>query len=96
MVRAEAAQGNVPTPLLGEAQRRLHGLYASFAGALPEIARLMGNLGELTSAEPSTLFRSERFQADLAFARANVAQRIAERKRQAAMLRAASPQPATV
>jgi glycosyltransferase involved in cell wall biosynthesis len=90
MVRAEAAEGNVPVPLLEEAKRRLRGLYAGFAGVLPEIARLMQNLDELTTGNPSGLLRSERFQADFAYARANVAQRIAERKRQAAALKAAS------
>lgn len=73
----------------------MHALYAGYAGHLPEIARLMANLDELTSSEPSGLLRSEHFQADFAYARTSVAQRIAERKRQAAALLAASSQPAT-
>ncbi|MDG0026875.1 glycosyltransferase [Trinickia sp. Y13] len=95
MIRAEAAEGNLPALLLGEAKQRLHALYAGYAGHLPEIARLMANLDELTSSEPSGLLRSEHFQADFAYARTSVAQRIAERKRQAAALLAASSQPAT-
>ncbi len=93
MIRSEAAEGNLHPALLGEAKRQLRALYARFAGALPEIARLMTNLDELTSSEPSGLLRSERFQADFAYARANVAQRIADRKRRAAESSAVSLQP---
>jgi glycosyltransferase involved in cell wall biosynthesis len=90
MVRAEAAAGNLHGPHLALAQQRLQLLYGSFVEALPEIARLFANLGELTVRTPVELLRSERFQADLAFARANVAERVAVRKQQAALARAAA------
>lgn len=90
IVRSEAAAGMLHGPHLALAQQRLQGLYASYTGALPEIARLHANLGELTTRAPAELLSSERFQADLAFARANVAERVATRKQQAALLRAAA------
>jgi glycosyltransferase involved in cell wall biosynthesis len=84
MVRCEAAAGNLHAIHLEGAKRRLQGLYGCFASALPEIARLYANLEELTTRPPAELLLSERFQADFAFARANVAERIAQRKQQAA------------
>ncbi len=89
MMRTEAAAGNLPAELLGGAKARLQNVYAQFVGALPEIARLYANLDELTTRPPAELLLSERFQADFAFARECVAQRVAERKRQMALARAA-------
>jgi hypothetical protein len=80
MVRTEAAAGTLPPALLEGAKRKLQSLYGNFVVALPEIARLYSNLEELTTLAASELLTSERFQSDLAFARANVAARIAERK----------------
>jgi glycosyltransferase involved in cell wall biosynthesis len=90
MVRSEAAAGNLHGPHLAMAQQRLQNLYRSFVDALPEIARLDANLGELTTRAPAELLSSPQFQADFAFARANVAERVAARKQQAALARAAA------
>ena len=90
MIRSEAAAGNLSGPHLAVAKQRLQGVYASFTAALPEIARLFANLDELTTLAPAKLLSSERFQKDLAFARANVAERVAVRKQQAAFARAAA------
>ncbi|RKP45604.1 glycosyltransferase family 2 protein [Trinickia fusca] len=90
MIRCEAAAGNLPPSHLEAAKRRLQNLYAQFVGVLPEIARLHANLEELTTRPADQLLISERFQADFAFARASVAERIAQRKQQAAQARAAA------
>lgn len=92
MIRSEAAAGNLPSSMLESAKHRLRGLYANFAGALPEIARFAANLEELTTLPPAQLLDSERYRADFAFARANVAQRVAQRKEEAARARLASAQ----
>ncbi|QCP47749.1 glycosyltransferase family 2 protein [Trinickia violacea] len=93
LVRSEAAAGNLHGAVLESAKHRLQALYANFAGVLPEIARLAANLEELTARPPAELLSSERFQADFAYARANVAQRVAQRKEAAARARLASVQP---
>ncbi|MGN6669556.1 MAG: glycosyltransferase family 2 protein [Trinickia sp.] len=95
MVRSEAAACNLLGPHLALAKQRLQALYASFVGELPEIARLFANLEELTTRAPAELLCSERFQADLAFAREKVAERVAIRKQQAAQARAAAAATAT-
>lgn len=94
MVRSEAAAGNLPGSMLADARRRLGDLYGNFAHALPEIARFAANLDELTHLAPSELLSSERYQADFAFARANVAQRVIQRKEAAARARLSSAQAA--
>ncbi len=83
MVRGEAAAGNLRGAALQTAQHALRALYQHWAPALPEIARLMANLGELTELAPHQLYTSERFAADLAHARSAVAERVAVRNKRA-------------
>lgn len=78
IVRGEAAAGRLSAPALAEAASRLGKCYAVHADRLPEIARLLANLGELTTRAMHELVDAERFQSDLAFARASVATRIAQ------------------
>ena len=75
-VRGEAAAGNLGPAELAAASQRLQRLYGQYGANLPELARLSANLHELTQRAPHELFDSERFRADLAFAREAVAQRM--------------------
>lgn len=79
-VRGEAAAGHLGGAELEEAARRLANLYSHCAGQLPELTRMLANLPELTERVPRELFDSERFQADLAYARAAVAARVTQRR----------------
>ncbi|CAN7154475.1 methyltransferase domain-containing protein [Trinickia sp. LjRoot230] len=81
MVRGEAAAGYLKGEALETAQKALRHTYAHFAPAVPEIAPLLANLGELTELPAHQLYTSERFLADLAQARATVAARVAERSK---------------
>ncbi|HVW53248.1 MAG TPA: methyltransferase domain-containing protein [Trinickia sp.] len=83
MVRGEAAAGYLTGPALQSAERTLRQLYAHWAQSMPEIARLLANLDELTRVPAHQLYASERFLADLGNARSVVAERIAQRKRAA-------------
>lgn len=83
MVRGEAAAGYLTGEALRGAERGLRQLYAHWAPSMPEIARLLGNLDELTRVPAHQLYTSERFVADLTEARSVVAQRIEQRKRAA-------------
>lgn len=83
MVRGEAAAGNLSAAALQNAARQLRALYSQWAASMPEIARLLTNLDELTSMPAHQLYASERFAADLAHARSVVTERIAQRKRAA-------------
>ncbi len=74
-VRGEATSGHLIGADLADAAARLKRVYAARAGEFPEIARLLDNLGELTSLEPRELFETERFRSDYAHARAAVAAR---------------------
>lgn len=94
MVRGEAAAGNLRGATLEGAQRALRGLYGRWAPALPEIARLLANLGELTELAPHQLYTSERFVADLAHARAAVAERVGARNKRAQAAGAVASAPA--
>jgi glycosyltransferase involved in cell wall biosynthesis len=79
MVRGEAAAGHLAASSLPAVQQTLSNLYSSHGAALPEIERLRAHLNELTERPPQELFVSERFQADLAHARAAVEMRVAAR-----------------
>ncbi|WP_206950682.1 glycosyltransferase [Trinickia acidisoli] len=83
MVRGEAAAGYLSGAALQSAERALRQLYSHWAPSMPEIARLLANLDELTLAPSHHLYASERFAADLAHARSVVAERIEQRKRAA-------------
>jgi len=78
LVRGEAASGALNGAELAAATQRLSQYYASCADRLPEIARLKANHGEFATRAPHELFDSERFQADLAYARSAVAARVAQ------------------
>ncbi len=75
LVRGEAAAGRLSPAQLASASQRLQQLYARYGANLPELSRLSANLPELTQRAAHELFDSERFRADLAFARSSVAQR---------------------
>jgi hypothetical protein len=77
-VRGEAASGRLTGAALADAAARLQRLYAARKGEFPELARLLDNLGELTSLAPHELFDSERFRSDYASARAAVAARASQ------------------
>jgi SAM-dependent methyltransferase/GT2 family glycosyltransferase len=85
IVRAEGAAGQLTKAELAEAGRRLAVLYAGYPGGtnhhveLPEIKRLLANLPELVERDPSDLFSSPSFQANIEYARSAVAARIAQR-----------------
>lgn len=83
MVRGEAAAGYLTGPALQNAERALRQLYAHWAQSMPEIARLLANVDELTRMPAHQLYASERFVADIGNARSVVAERIAQRKRTA-------------
>lgn len=83
MVRGEAAAGYLSAGALQSAAQGLRHLYSHWAPSMPEIARLLGNLDELTRVPAHQLYTSERFVADLTNARAIVAERVEQRKRAA-------------
>lgn len=74
--RGEAAAGSLSATGVASVAQRLEQQYAYYAGAFPEIARLRENLAELTTQPAHLLLQTERFRADLAHARASVAERI--------------------
>lgn len=86
MVRGEASAGNMSPAALAYAQQELRRLYGQYSAELPEISRLLANLHEFDELAPQALYTSERFQTDLAHARAAVASRVAVRRK--------GPQPA--
>jgi|GEM_PF-311602 len=77
-VRGEAASGFLTGRALNEVADRLQQLYGTHASALPEIARLLSNLGDLKANPQHGLFDAERFQSDLAYARSSIAARVAK------------------
>jgi Methyltransferase domain/Glycosyl transferase family 2/Glycosyltransferase like family len=77
-MRGEASAGRLSNGILSEGAKRLGHQYAQHAGALPEIRPLLAHLDELTKLAPEQIFVSDRFQADLAQARAAVAARVAD------------------
>lgn len=83
MVRGEAAAGNLLGAALQSAAQGLRQLYSHWAPTMPEIARLLANLDELTRVPAHQLYASERFLADITHARSVVAERVAQRKRAA-------------
>lgn len=84
VVRGEAAAGYLDAEGLASAQQLLTQIYSTWAGQLPELANLLGNLNELTVRSPRELLDSQRFQADLERARSAVAARVAARRKPAA------------
>lgn len=93
-VRGEAAAGRLGGIDLLEAANRLRQLYTPRADRLPEISRLLANIGELSTGATHELFEAERFQSDLEHARANVVARMAQSKQTASAASAASAVPA--
>lgn len=83
MVRGEAAAGNLSGAALQSAAQGLRQLYSHWASSMPEIARLLAGLDELTSVPAHQLYASERFVDNLTHARSVVAERVAQRKRTA-------------
>ncbi|TDN68011.1 glycosyltransferase [Paraburkholderia sp. BL10I2N1] len=81
MVRGEAGAGYLEGEALASAQQLLTQLYSNWAGKLPELAHLLGNLQELIARPTHELFASQRFQADLERARSAVAARVAARRK---------------
>ncbi|MGF6752780.1 methyltransferase domain-containing protein [Paraburkholderia sp. GAS42] len=80
MLRGEAADGRLHGEALAAAKDRMKALYANWAGKLPELGALLGNLDELTQRPSGELFDSARYQSDLANARVAVTARVAARK----------------
>ena len=81
MMRGEVAAGNLTGEAVQRAQRTLRQLYGQFSSKLPEITRLLANLDELNRLPPEAVYMSERFQTDLAYARAAVAARVGVRRK---------------
>jgi glycosyltransferase involved in cell wall biosynthesis len=80
-IRGEAADGNLSSAALHDAQNRLKNLYVEHGSHLPEITKLLSNLDEIIQAPPNTLFSSERFQEDYACARKAVAARLEAKRK---------------
>ncbi|WP_413458133.1 methyltransferase domain-containing protein [Herbaspirillum huttiense] len=79
-VRGEADANNLSDERLGLAQASLARLYGQGVANLPELGRLMSNLGELTAPPQGGLLHSPRFSADLAYATSEMAARKATRR----------------
>ncbi|MEX3956105.1 glycosyltransferase [Trinickia sp. EG282A] len=77
-VRGEAASGRLTGAALAEAAARLQRVYSARKGDFPELARLLDNLGELTTIAAPELFDTERFRSGYASARAAVAARTSQ------------------
>ncbi len=75
-VRGEAAAGRLTGAALADVAEKLRRHYAANIGDSPEIAPLLANVGELTTRSQHELFDGERFQSDLAFARASAVARM--------------------
>lgn len=82
MVRGEAAAGNLSVAGLMSAQQLLKRRYTTEGAMLPEIARLLPHLDELTQLPAHQLLDNARYQTDLALARAAVTERRAVRRAQ--------------
>lgn len=95
IVRGEAAAGRLAGQEFHDAVSRLDQLYHARGKDYPEIQKLLANLIEFSTRPTRELFDSERFRADLTFACASVAARVAQGT--AGALRApASPSTTTV
>ncbi|CAG4910291.1 hypothetical protein R69919_03776 [Paraburkholderia gardini] len=80
MLRGEAADGRLRGEALAAAKDRMKAIYTGWAGKLPELGALLGNLDELTQLPSNELFDSVQYQANLESARDAVMERVTARK----------------
>ncbi|CAG4905085.1 hypothetical protein R52603_03273 [Paraburkholderia saeva] len=80
MLRGEAADGRLHGEALAAARDRMKAIYTGWAGKLPELGALLGNLDELTQLPSNELFNSVQYQSNLKSARDAVMERVTARK----------------
>jgi glycosyltransferase involved in cell wall biosynthesis len=68
-LRGEAADGNLTIREILASKQRLEEVYARFSAHFPELQRFIAGLTELTDELPGRLPASEKFKANLAYAR---------------------------